>query len=520
MEAADAPGAAGTLYEPEAVEDGTRTAVIFFSAATAAVALVHLLHAGYLPRAAQRFLPESAVVLLVGVAGGAIVRYGTSLEFIGFNHQIFFHILLPPIILYAGYSLEELHGDVFFSNIRSICTFAILGTLISTVVVSLLSWAAAAGGVVSLSLTECWIFGALISAIDPVSTLSIFESSHVEDELFNLVFGESVLNDAVSIVLFRAASDFAKPDFPPTAGNIGKSIGMFFLVSIGSVLIGLGAGALVSLGFKWLRLAADGLATVIFFLFGFLAYNAAEAAHLSGIITILLYGIFLGHYGKRNMSRTDKLVSANLSHILGWVLEGIVFISVGTSVLADRNHNFNFGFIAIALCACLLGRAFNTFPLSAAVNLGRKRKIGMKTQIVMFFAGLRGAIAYALSLDVSTANKNVIKTTTLAIVLVTTVLVGGATLPLLEWMGIVSPGESEGDETPSLAAQASRARRAISKMWFLVLDRTYLLPFFVKQDNLPKWLDRHKRDADSLSESDREDVPEDVQLQVSPSTGG
>ncbi len=57
-------------------------------------------------------------------------------------------------------------------------------------------------------------------------------------------------------------------------------------------------------------------------------------------------------------------------------------------------------------------------------------------------------------------------------------------------------------------------------MWFLVLDRTYLLPFFVKQDNLPKWLDRHKRDADSLGESDREDVPEDVQLQVSPSTGG
>jgi len=521
MGGAGAPGAAEALYEQEGGEEGgARVATIFAAAATAAVAAVHLLHAGYLPRAVKRLLPESAAVLLLGVAGGAIVRYTTSVNFVGFNHDVFFHILLPPIILYAGYSLEELHGDVFFSNIRSICTFAILGTFISTVVVSLLSWTAAAGGVVPLSLTECWIFGALISAIDPVSTLSIFESSHVEDELFNVVFGESVLNDAVSIVLFRAASEFAKPDYPATAGNIGKAIGMFFLVSMGSVLIGLGVGALVSIGLKWLRVGADGLATVIFFLFGFLAYSAAEAAHLSGIITILLYGIFLGHYGKRNMSRTDKLVTGNLSHILGWVFEGIVFISVGTSVLADRNHSFNFSFIAIALCACLLGRAANTFPLSAAVNLGRKRKIGTKTQIVMFFAGLRGAIAYALSLDVSTANKDVIKTTTLAIVLVTTVLVGGATLPLLEWMGIVSPDESERGEAPSLAAQGSRARRGVSKMWFLVLDRTYLLPFFVKHGNLPKWLNRHDSDADRLSESEKEDEPEDVQLKVNPTAGG
>merc|ERR1719443_1206787 len=208
------------------------------------------------------------------------------ITFMAFMAAFFFHLLLPPIILYAGYSLEELHGHVFFSNIRSICTFAVLGTLLSTVVVSLLAWAAAAGGVVQLSLTECWIFGALISAIDPVSTLSIFESSHVEEELFNLVFGESILNDATAIVLFSSANRFAKPDFPPTAGNIGKVIG------------------------------------------GFFAYSAAEAAHLSGIITILLYGIFLGHYGKRSMGQKDRIVTGSIARILGWVLEGVVFISV------------------------------------------------------------------------------------------------------------------------------------------------------------------------------------------------
>ena len=500
---------------PADTYDETKASVFYGTTAVVVVCLVRLLYAGYLPRAVRRVLPESAIVLLVGVAGGAIVRYGTSVDFRGFDHEVFFHLLLPPIILYAGYSLEELHGHVFFSNIRSICTFAVLGTLLSTVVVSLLAWAAAAGGVVQLSLTECWIFGALISAIDPVSTLSIFESSHVEEELFNLVFGESILNDATAIVLFSSANRFAKPDFPPTAGNIGKVIGGFFAYSIGSVLIGLGAGALVSLAIKWLRMPPDGLATITFVLCGFLAYSAAEAAHLSGIITILLYGIFLGHYGKRSMGQKDRIVTGSVARILGWVLEGVVFISVGMSVLADRNHDFNFGFIAIAICACLLGRAVNTFPLSAGLNLVRKRKITAKTQFVMFFAGLRGAIAYALSLDVETANKDVIKTTTLAIVLVTTVVVGGATLPLLEWMGIIRP--DMGDDDFSLAEQTSMARRAVSKMWFLVIDRKYLLPFFVKEDNLPKWsLGRsggktsRQTSTDRLGESSKEGVIEDT----------
>ena len=452
----------------------------------AVIALVHLVYTGYLPRVVRKFFPESAIVLLVGVAAGAIIRYGTTLNFAGFDEKVFFHILLPPIILYAGYSLEEHHGHVFFSNIRSICTFAVLGTLISTVIVSLLAWATVVGGVVDLTFTECWIFGALISAIDPVSTLAIFESSHVEDDLFNLLFGESVLNDAVAIVLFRAANSFADPSYPPTATNIGKEVGMFFAVSFGSVGIGLGVGMLMTISLKYFRMPRDGLSTVIFFICGYFAYQAAEVSHLSGIISILLYGIFTGHYAKRNMSHTDALVSSKVSQILGWVMEELIFIDLGTTVLTDTIHDFNIGFIATSCCACILGRAANTFPISAGLNVLRKRKIPCKTQAVMFFSGLRGAIAYGLSLKVETANAELIQTTTLAIVIFTTIVIGGATLPLLEFMGIISPDKGD-DDIPSLATQASQARRAVSRMWFLLLDRKYLLPFFVKKASLPKW---------------------------------
>ena len=160
-----------------------------------------------LPRFVRYVLPESALILIVGLLAGLGMRESDHLNsFIVFNTEVFFAVLLPPIIFYAGYSLEREHGYVFFSNIGSIIVFAVFGTLISTVVVAMLCYAVAEGGIVSLSLVECWLFGALISAIDPVATISIFEAFHVENTLFNLVFGESVLNDAVAIVLYRTVN--------------------------------------------------------------------------------------------------------------------------------------------------------------------------------------------------------------------------------------------------------------------------------------------------------------------------
>ncbi|KAJ7395549.1 solute carrier family 9 member A9 [Pitangus sulphuratus] len=122
-----------------------------------------------------------------------------------FDPSIFFNILLPPIIFHAGYSLKKRH---FFRNLGSILTYAFLGTAISCIVIGLIMYGFVKAMVHMGQLkqwefhfTDCLFFGSLMSATDPVTVLAIFHELHVDTDLYTLLFGESVLNDAVAIVL-------------------------------------------------------------------------------------------------------------------------------------------------------------------------------------------------------------------------------------------------------------------------------------------------------------------------------
>jgi len=97
--------------------------------------------------------------------------------------------------------------------------------------------------------------------------------------------------------------------------------------------------------------------------------------------------------------------------------------------------------LVCALFACIVGRLFNIFPLSALANLRRKTKVSFKTQTIMWFAGLRGAIAFALALNVTTSGRPEIVTTTLFLVLFTTLVLGSTTTPLLSRLGLLLPAQ-------------------------------------------------------------------------------
>ena len=160
-------------------------------------------------------LPESVAAILVGFLVGAIVRLFFSseaeLNFLAFQPELFFFLLLPPIIFEAGYTLRKKH---FFSNFWSIVMYAVVGTLLSTFITGfLVYWFGEAGiipGIDTGSPLEALVFGSLISAVDPVATLSIIGSPELNCDplLYSLVFGESVLNDAVAIVLFRTFANY------------------------------------------------------------------------------------------------------------------------------------------------------------------------------------------------------------------------------------------------------------------------------------------------------------------------
>jgi sodium/hydrogen exchanger 8 len=148
------------------------------------------------------YLPESAAAIVVGIIVGGLARavYPSTeeLAFLSFEPELFFFLLLPPIIFEAGYSLEK---KSFFANFWSIALYAVFGTIISTFIIGGLVYGVGLTGLVDIDTSspmEALVFGALISAVDPVATLSIMGNPELNCDklLYSLVFGESVLNDA------------------------------------------------------------------------------------------------------------------------------------------------------------------------------------------------------------------------------------------------------------------------------------------------------------------------------------
>lgn len=163
-------------------------------------------------------------------------------------------------------------------------------------------------------------------------------------------------------------------------------------------------------------------------------YALAEGVHLSGIMAILFCGIGMSHYTHFNLSPVTQITMQQTMRTLAFIAETCVFAYLGLAIFSSP-HRIEMALIVWSLLLCLVGRALNIFPLGSLVNRFRAHRITGKMMFVMWFSGLRGAIAYALSLHLEFENKDtrqVIITTTLIIVLFTTLVFGGLTMPIVK----------------------------------------------------------------------------------------
>jgi sodium/hydrogen exchanger 8 len=397
------------------------------------------------------YLPESAASILVGVVIGGIARISVNqddLDLFQFSPELFFFVLLPPIIFEAGYSL---HRKNFFQNLGAITLYAMFGTMASTFVVGYgffyLAKYEIITGIDTNNPMEALLFGALISAVDPVATLSIMGSPELQcDELlYSLVFGESVLNDAIAIVLFKTFYFYYNPDNPDLeSGDIFAALVQFVLVSLLSIVVGVVLGLMVSFIYKHTYIRRyPNLEIALLFLFCYCCYATAEAVGLSGIMALFFHGIILAHYNSYNLSSVAHTTSEQIFAALATVSETMVFLYMGMGVFTGKFAHWNPVVTMWGLLMCVLGRALNIFTLSFVANLCRRtrNKINWNMQLVLWFAGLRGAIAFALSENMPGPNKEVYMTTTLSICIFTTVVCGGFTERILDRMGMKQPDE-------------------------------------------------------------------------------
>lgn len=328
-----------------------------------------------------------------------------------------------------------------------------------------------------LTFVEAMSVGATLSATDPVTILAIFNTYKVDPKLYTIIFGESILNDAVAIVLFETAQRYkpkqlseeerAEPsDSGFTTIKLFESFGVFLLVFFGSLVIGLLVGIGTSLLLKFTHVRRfPKIESCIILLIAYASYFFANAIHMSGtydvytetnnlltfakgIVSLLFCGICLKHYAYHNMSRRTQLTTKFIFQVLSQLSENFIFIYLGLSLFTEQGLDFRPMFIMVSVLGICVARGLAVFPLSKAINFFlryRARRLGRDVageelsfahQAMLFWAGLRGAVGVALAAGLSGPNSFVLRATVLVVVVLTVIIFGGTTARMLEILGI------------------------------------------------------------------------------------
>ena len=431
------------------------------------------------------YIPEAAIQMICGMGLSAVLRYSgiygmyesnneNELGMLSFSESAFVFGMLPPILFNSGFHMKRI---VFYSNMAGICALAFFGTAIATFTMSYGLFLVNKLGYLSIqfSLPEVIAFASMISSTDPVCILSAFNEIGVDPTLYYLIFGESLLSDSICVTLFRTASGYVGTDF--VLDDLALAAITCCLIFLFSVALGYVAGLIFAVIFKyWHAFEKDSITCVaIFILMIYVPFLLSEALQLNGIVTVVFAGISARQYVKKNLSNKISALSSYIFVLMSHFAETVVFLSLGMSVFASTQlKNVKVDLIAWTFFFALLGRALHVYPMLALVNLYRRyvnikserdtksKKLSSGTvnrpiitsgmKLVIFYSGLRGAVAYSCSFifpDVY-GHKDVIMVTTTAIIVVTILLQGSFIIPVVNLAGVrTNKGSSYSNPNPN-----------------------------------------------------------------------
>ncbi|KAE8282265.1 Na(+)/H(+) exchanger beta Beta-NHE Na(+)/H(+) antiporter [Larimichthys crocea] len=364
-------------------------------------------------------VPESCLLIFVGLlVGGIIKAIGEEAPIL--DSKLFFLYLLPPIILDAGYFLPI---RAFTENMGTILVFAVVGTLWNAFFIGGMMYGVCqieGAKLADVDLLSCLLFGSIISAVDPVAVLAVFEEIHINELLHILVFGESLLNDAVTVVLYHLFKEFSH------AGTVTVST----LSSVWSV----------SLWFHW-EVSC------------YMAYLSAEVFHLSGIMSLIACGVMMRPYVEANISHKSYTTIKYFLKMWSSVSETLIFIFLGVSTVAGP-HAWNWTFVVSTVVLCLVSRVLGVIGLTFIINKFRIVKLTKKDQFIVAYGGLRGAIAFSLGFLLTNSEMKQLFLTAIITVIFFTVFVQGMTIrPLVELLAVKRKKENKGSINEEIHTQ-------------------------------------------------------------------
>ena len=400
-------------------------------------------------------LPLTVVLAAIGFLTGALTTIQSPLQGEQFEEVLVF-LFLPVLVFEAAFGLST---RSFIRNFVPILVLAIPALAVSAAVVGL---ALSVG--LNIALVPALLFGALISATDPVAVVAIFRDLGVPRRLLTLVEGESLLNDGVAIVLFTILLAAATGQ----ELNVARGIWEFMLVFVGGAVIGALVGLLAAFVLPWLdRLSAAALSLVVAY-GGFVL--ADDVLGFSGVTATVAAGLVLGGSAPIRATEPIRELWEGLWETLGYVANALLFLLIGLAIepalLID-----NAGAIGLAIIAVLASRAVAVIPLVVFLErVAHIPPVGFRNQAVLIWGGLRGgvALALALALPEELAEREQFVAMTGGVVLATLVLNATTIGALVRRLGLDTLSST--DRFLAGGAQLSAIRAARARLADLNLD--------------------------------------------------
>uniref|UniRef100_A0A8C6N6L1 Sodium/hydrogen exchanger n=1 Tax=Melopsittacus undulatus TaxID=13146 RepID=A0A8C6N6L1_MELUD len=395
----------------------------------------------HLSRKVTSIVPESCLLILLGLGlGGIVLAVAKKAEY-QLEPNMFFLFLLPPIVLDSGYFMPS---RLFFDNIGAILTYAVVGTLWNSFTTGTALWGLHQAGVmadpgVEAGLMDFLLFGSLISAVDPVAVLAVFEEVHVNETLFIIVFGESLLNDAVTVVLYKVFNSFVElgPEHIRATDYV-KGVASFFLVSLGGTAVGLLFAFLLALITRFTKHVRI-IEPLFVFLLAYVAYLVAEMVSLSSILAVTFCGICCKKYVEANISQKSRTTVKYTMKTLASSSETIIFMFLGISAVDTSKWAWDTALVLGTLFFILLFRAVGVVLQTCVLNRFRLIPLDRIDQLVMSYGGLRGAVAFALVILLDRTKvkaKDYFVATTIVVVFFTVIVQGLTIKPLVTWLKV------------------------------------------------------------------------------------
>ena len=373
---------------------------------------------------------------IVLVVGGLLLSLTAMFSKITIDPELVFFIFLPPLLYEAAWQVS---WKEFWKWKRVIMSFAFPIVIITSCVVAFASFALIPGFTLALG----FLLGGIVSPPDAISATTVMRQVKVPKRLLSIIEGESLLNDASSLIVFR----FALAAVITGQFHLQEAATNFFLVIVMGTLIGVAIGFIFYAIHRWLPTTTS-IEIILTLVTPYCMYHAAEYFHFSGVLAVVSGGLLLSSKRQSMLNYRSRIEGINVWTNMVFVLNGLIFFLIGLQLPSITNQLGDIGLgraiwyglaisaiLIVARVICTLGASLFTRFMSHFITVADPNP-GWRGPLIFGWAGMRGVVSLAAALSIPLLidegqpfpHRNLILFITFIVILVTLVL-QGLTLP-------------------------------------------------------------------------------------------